>query len=315
MKAESSDDIDENTDSANQHWEHSYEAHSPAHVDDMEVGMEPDVGDQPMVEHNGSKPFDEAVAERDVGDQPMVGDAGQPNGGKPVDEAVADPEDSHSASAPFENDGSGMALCDGDVGAAACDGDAGMASEDPLEDAVGQDQQLPAQPPPEGNAIGNSLEDEENAHNEENAAGPVAVPPERPPAAAADAAAEAAPRSSGPKVHSTPEILQRLEPCPTFKIRLNFCDHRFTLDTLTKVKDDRWIDKFAQKSFSRGFKINRDWKSALQAVHEHTWQKWSLAKDKHPLAPGVAEQTPGEIDPDIFTDLAPVIAAMPAPKY
>jgi hypothetical protein len=115
-------------------------------------------------------------------------------------------------------------------------------------------------------------------------------------------------------VHSTPEILQCLEPCPTFKIRLNFGDHRFILDTLTKVKDDRWIAKFAQKSFSRGFKINRDWKSALQAVHEHTWQKWSLAKDKHTLAPGVAEQTPGEIDPDIFTDLAPVIAAMPAPS-
>ena len=267
-------------------------------LDDVEA--EPDVGDQLMVacagEPNSGKPLDEAVAEPDFGGQPMVGDAGQPNGGELLGEAAA----AHSATAPPDH-GLGMALCDGDVGAAPSDGDAGMASEEPFEAAVGQDQQLPAQRPREGNEIGN-----EDVHSEENAAGPVAVPP---------AAAEAAPRSSGPKLHSTPEILQRLEPCPTFKIRLNFCDHRFTLDTLVKVKDDRWIDKFAQKSFSRGFKISRDWQSALRAVHEHTWEKWSLAQDKYPLAPGVPEQTPGEIDPDVFTDLEPIIAAMPAPKY
>lgn len=346
VKGESSDDeIHEKMDD-NQHFADNHEAYSPslAH-DDMEVDMdELNVGDQPEVEPNGSEPFAEAEADvagqlmvlgdacepggnalsgspgepkpldEAVADQPMAGNAGQPTGD---DEAVAEPEGNHSATAASSDDALGMALCHyGDMGAAPRDGDAGMASEDPLEHAVGQDEQLSLQP----RAIEEAEEQDQDAQCEENVAGPGPVAPEgeRPPVAAIDsidAGAEAAPRSSGPKVHSTPEILQRLEPCPTFKIRLNFCDHRFPLDTMTKVKDDRWIDKFAQKSFSKGFKISRDWKGALQAVHEHMWQKWSLAQDKHPLAPGVSEQRPGEIDPDVFTDLEPIIAGMPAPKY
>jgi hypothetical protein len=45
------------------------------------------------------------------------------------------------------------------------------------------------------------------------------------------------------------------------------------------------------------------------------WQKWKLAENKYPLAPGVQEQTPGEVDQQVFSDLEPVIAGMPAPRY
>ena len=87
------------------------------------------------------------------------------------------------------------------------------------------------------------------------------------------------------------------------------------METMTKEKDPRWIDKFAQRSFSKGFKLTRDWQPALRAVHEHMWQKWKLAENKYPLAPGVQEQTPGEVDQQVFSDLEPVIAGMPAPRY
>ena len=127
---------------------------------------------------------------------------------------------------------------------------------------------------------------------------------------------EARQRSSGPRVNSTPtEILQRIEPCSIFRLRLNFGDHRFTVETVAKEKDPRWIAPFNKGTFSRTFKVSRDWKSSLKAVHEHMWKKWKLSQDVHPLARGMVEQMPGEIDPQIFTDLEPIIDAMPAAKH
>ena len=133
---------------------------------------------------------------------------------------------------------------------------------------------------------------------------------------ASDEAPRAAggPRASGPKVHSTPDILARLEPCHIFRLRLNFNDHRFTLDT-RGVSDERWIGSMGQKSWSKGFKVSRDWEGALKQVHRHMWEKWSVTQDRWPLRPGMAEQEPGEVPEDVINDLKPIILGMPAPKY
>ena len=82
-------------------------------------------------------------------------------------------------------------------------------------------------------------------------------------------------RRGGTKVHSTPDIWKRLEPCSVFKMRLNFNDHRFTCDTKAE-KDPRWIDIYGQKTYSKGFKLTRDWQSALRKVHQWRWEKFDL---------------------------------------
>ena len=126
--------------------------------------------------------------------------------------------------------------------------------------------------------------------------------------------ASGGPRSSGPRLHYTPDILARLEPCHIFKLRLNFNDHRFTLDT-RNASDERWIDSMKQKSWSKGFKITRDWEGALKAVHQHMWEKFSVTQDRWPLRAGMSEQQPGEVPADVIDDLKPIILGMPAPKY
>lgn len=133
-----------------------------------------------------------------------------------------------------------------------------------------------------------------------------------PPARLGPPAVPGAPRASGPKIHSSPEILKRLEPCSIFKLRLNFNDHRFTCETKAP-QDPRWIDAFGQKTFSKGFKITRDWQGALKKVHEHMWEKFKLTEDTFPLQ-NVAEQLPGEIPADVIADLAGIINQMPEPR-
>lgn len=146
------------------------------------------------------------------------------------------------------------------------------------------------------------------------------VPAEEQPNAEADAAPAAAasapasePRAVGPRVYSTPEVLARLEPCSIFRVRLNFNDHRFTCET--KASDERWLDKHAQKSYSKGFKIDRNWQGALRDVHSYMWEKFSVTRDKWPLRPGMVEQRPGEVPQGVFDDLQRTVESMPEPKY
>eukprot|EP00438_Fugacium_kawagutii_P003396 Skav225500 [mRNA] locus=scaffold1721:99299:106847:+ [translate_table: standard] len=121
-------------------------------------------------------------------------------------------------------------------------------------------------------------------------------------------------RSSGPKIHSTPDILRKLEPCDMFKVRLSFNDHRFKCETHPSANDDRWIGSFRFKSFSKGFKISRDWEGALKEVHRHMWEKFNLSRDRYPLSSGVSEQKAGEVPADVLRDLKPIVDSMPEAK-
>ena len=59
---------------------------------------------------------------------------------------------------------------------------------------------------------------------------------------------------------------------------------------------------------------SRNWKEALQAVHEFNWRKWHVLKDKLPLEKGQVEQVPGKIPEHIFLDLKPFIDELPPLK-
>ena len=127
------------------------------------------------------------------------------------------------------------------------------------------------------------------------------------PAAISESAAD---RMVGPRVYSTPDILQRLEPCGIFKIRLDFNAHRFQLET--KVNDPRWLGQKSQKTFSKSFNSTGDWEFALGEIHRHMWDKFKLTKDRWRLKENMEEQCPGEIPADVISDLKPIMDTMPA---
>ena len=115
------------------------------------------------------------------------------------------------------------------------------------------------------------------------------------------------PRRRGEKKHSSPEILEKLDP-PGCKITLGHSDHRFasTFEAYSPVLEG----KMKQSYFSRTFVQKRNWQTALIEVHKHNWTKWLLVKDQFPLPPGKEEQVPGEIPQEIFDQLAPIIAGL-----
>ena len=105
--------------------------------------------------------------------------------------------------------------------------------------------------------------------------------------------------------------MQMMEPCDKFRIFIDKNAHRFKLET--KVSDQRFVFPYKSKTFNRSF-LNCSWKSALELVHEHAWQKWKLVKDTWPCDKD--EQEPGPVLEEVFEALAPIIAAMPeAVKY
>lgn len=220
---------------------------------------EAEAGDEPMASslHNDD---DVADSELDVG----------PQQGPAVRDDHCSPEESQSAAAG----------CRAGMGSEIRNADPAQVASSESEDFEGQADNFRRPEIAEwvqnvlldqGGSDHDSSEEDDQGQAVAGQAAAAAAPP--PPEPQAPAEAEAAPRACGPRVHSTPEILQRLEPCSTFKLRLNFGDHRFTVETMAKEKDPRWIDKFGQRSFSKGFKLTRDWQPALRAVHEHMWQK------------------------------------------
>ena len=140
------------------------------------------------------------------------------------------------------------------------------------------------------------------------AAAPPALEPGPEAAEASDSDAQhGQPRHVGRKVHQTPsEIMQMMKPCDKFGIFIDKNAHRFKLET--KVSDPRFVFPYKSKTFNRSF-ANCSWKSALELVHEHVWQKWKLVKDTWPCDKD--EQEPGAVPEEVFEALAPIIAAMP----
>ena len=151
-----------------------------------------------------------------------------------------------------------------------------------------------------------------------SSSGAAAVPPlesgDGPVDGPAEISESAADRISGPRVYSTPDILQRLEPCGIFKIRLDFNALRFQLETKVKESDPRWLGQKikSQKTFSKSFNSTGDWEFALGEVHRHMWDKFNLTKDRWPLKENMEEQCPGEIPADVISDLKPIMDTMPA---
>ena len=171
---------------------------------------------------------------------------------------------------------------------------------DPLEDAIAEPNPAPLEDGP--------IEGPADAAPAGEVLQVAAAVPEVP---APKAAPGAVVRAGGARVHSTPALLKTLEPnSELFRLRLNYNDHRFTCETIDKEQCDFWIDAFRQRTFSRGF-VNRDWKLALQEVHEYMWQKFNLQK-KFNLQR--AAQVPGQVPPTTLENLASVIADMPPPK-
>ena len=112
------------------------------------------------------------------------------------------------------------------------------------------------------------------------------------------------------KVNASPtEILDRLCP-PTCRILLNQCDWRWT--ATWQETCELWIDQLSKRSFSRSFDRS-NWRSKLQAVHEHAWSKWQIASARFPLPKGSEPQEPGHISPEIFGELEAAIR-LPEPK-
>eukprot|EP00434_Breviolum_minutum_P025129 symbB.v1.2.022202.t1/scaffold1958.1/size138524/13 len=156
--------------------------------------------------------------------------------------------------------------------------------------------------------------EESGAAQSSSGVGDEVVPPVVPPG---DSGAEAAVRVVGPRVFTTADILERIEPYGIFKVRLDFNAHRFQLETKVKENDPRWVGQKAQKTLSKSFQLkrtsasSRGWESALVEIHKHIWEKFNLAKDRWGLRENMEEQRPGEVPADVITDLKPIIARMP----
>ena len=117
----------------------------------------------------------------------------------------------------------------------------------------------------------------------------------------------------GPPTFSAPlDILAQLAP-PGCRVGLNGNDWRWT--STFSGESEYWIDTFKQKNFTRKFEAST-WKAKLREVHQFIWNKWDLAREQQDFAlpEGALEQTPGHIGEEIFAQLAPVVAGLPAPK-
>ena len=126
-------------------------------------------------------------------------------------------------------------------------------------------QQDPEEPPqPSASSAGGPVTESAEVEAVESIPQEEPIVPEQLQVPVAAPAAKAAPvaRDVGPRVHSTPEILKHLEPHPLLKLRLNMNDHRFICETMTREVHADWIGIYAQRTFSRGFQISRDWKGA-----------------------------------------------------
>ena len=180
-------------------------------------------------------------------------------------------------------------------------------------------QQDPEEPPcqPSASSAGGPVAESAEVEAVESIPQEEPIVPEQLQVPVAAPAAKAAPiaRDVGPRVHSTPEILKQLEPHPLLKLRLNMNDHRFICETMTREVHADWIGIYAQRTFSRGFQVSRDWKGALKTVHDFIWTKFNRMPDNlRRLRPGVATQEPGQVPEEIVRQLERVIAAMPAAK-
>ena len=85
-------------------------------------------------------------------------------------------------------------------------------------------------------------------------------------------------------------------------------NHRFIYETITREVHANCIGIYAQRTFSKGFQISRNWKGALKIIHNFIWTKINR------LRPGVATQEPGQVPEEIVRQLERVITAMPAAK-
>ena len=128
--------------------------------------------------------------------------------------------------------------------------------------------------------------------------------------ASAPSVSQGAGRAGGPHVHATPVILAKLNPPTGYKLRLSFNDHRFKVDIVAELEQQRC----GRKSYSRSFAAMKgSWKDVLAETHRWMWSKWL----ESPLADGhdaASRQVPGDIAKEVLDALSPVIADMPEPK-
>lgn len=146
----------------------------------------------------------------------------------------------------------------------------------------------------------------------EDLAGPLA---DAEPAAAAGEPADvrAGRGGGGAKVHYSPkDLFEMISPNSSFGLGINYNDHRFWCKC--KVKDEKFIEPYHRQSFSKVFHLNVEgsWQSAIKEVHEYTWNKWSLVREKYPA--NKALQNPGEIPAEVMDGLKEEMAKMPEPK-
>ena len=144
---------------------------------------------------------------------------------------------------------------------------------------------------------------EEPMHDIEGAA--AAQPPEAEEPAPARVA-----RSSGPKVYSTPELMEELQPSKDFRMGINYNDHRFFVKC--SIRDDRFVDPYHKQSFSKTFKmsVTGSWEKALSEVHCYTWSKFRLLS----TPPDKTAQEPGQIPRHVLQGLQAEMAKLPKPK-
>ena len=120
---------------------------------------------------------------------------------------------------------------------------------------------------------------------------------------------------AAPKVYKSPaEILEQISP-PGLIIRLSFNDHRFKVESSTRIHGlSKDLDPpYNQKSFSRSF-IGSSWQESLKEVHKHGWNKYYLMQLDGLLPAADAPQDAGVIGPDILAQLDPEIKKLPPPK-
>lgn len=153
------------------------------------------------------------------------------------------------------------------------------------------------------------VEDEPMGPVQDHPVGPVMPPPEDQSAPSGYSVGG----GGGVKVHSTPEILQKLSPNGDFKFLLNTNDRRFVVQC-KRHSDQFLLTPYANKSFSKSFRHDKDsWIQCLSDVHSHCWKKWAIIAKQSPLKTGMQRQTPGEIPVDVIDALRGHIDNLPDP--
>lgn len=163
--------------------------------------------------------------------------------------------------------------------------------------------------PVEGDEPMGPVEDEPMGPVQDHPVGPVMAPPED----QSMPSGYSVGGGGGVRVHSTPEILQKLQPNNDFKFLLNVNDRRFVIQC--KQQSDKFLlTPYSNKSYSKSFRHDKDsWLDCLKDVHSHCWKKWAIIAKQSPLKTGMQRQTPGKIPVDVIDALRGNIENLPDP--